>query len=85
MESNLDPIYMYHFRNNIIPKLGTEIPYFNLLFFVDCHCCYVLDELVKILKLKQIKELNARGYQIGKLISFMNGVRPPMIEIKKKE
>jgi hypothetical protein len=60
--------YAFYQRNYSIPKLGKEIPYFNILFMYQDR--YVLDELVKILSVKEIKQLNEQGYVIGMMVTY---------------
>jgi len=81
IESPLNVMYMHNFRNKLLPKIGKEIPYFNLLFFSDVGSRYILDELVKKLKLVEIKKLNSLGYQIGKLVSVIFTPKSDMIKI----
>ena len=54
----------------MVEKLSKEVELFNSLFYVNDR--YVLDELVKVLSLAQIKDLNSRGYIIGKWICHTN-------------
>lgn len=61
-------VYAFYLREHVIPKLGNGIEHFNLLFYYQGR--YVLDELVKVLKVAQIRELNSQGYAIGKVVSF---------------
>lgn len=67
-------MYAYYQRSSILPKLGKEIPYFNILFMFSDR--YVLDELVKILPVSKIKDLNSLGYTIGKMINISSHNHP---------
>jgi len=59
-------IYAYYQREQMMLKIDSEIELFNILFYLTDR--YILDELVKLLTLDEIKELNNSGYIIGKLI-----------------
>jgi len=79
-----DQLTLYYFcylKDSLVPKVGKEIPYFNLLFFNQGQFKYSLDELVKVLPLDKIKELNSLGYQIGKIISQKPVNTKDLIEI----
>lgn len=54
--------YLYNISNK---HFGTKIHKFNSLFKDDSGT-YVLDELVNVLSVDQIKKLNDKGYVIGK-------------------
>lgn len=78
IDSNYNVVYAFYQRCKLLPKLGKEIPYFNLLF--SHRDRYILDELVKKYSVGVIKELNEHGYMIGKLISFSPYDKERMIE-----
>lgn len=77
-DTNYNIVYAFYQKCKVLPKLGKEIPYFNLLFF--CNDRYILDELVKKYSVAVIRDLNEHGYMIGKLISFSPYDKERMID-----
>ena len=69
-DNDVNIVYAYYQKQQMVNKMSKEVELFNLLFYVNDR--YVLDELVKVLNLKQIKDLNSKGYIIGKWICHTN-------------
>ena len=80
-EDQFNFYYFYYSKDNLMDKVGKEIPYFNLLFFDQGQLKYSLDELVKVISLDKIKELNSLGYQIGKMVSMKPPSAKDLIEV----
>ena len=61
--------YSYYQAKNVYSQVGKNIDIFNIMFYDNG---YVLDELVNILSVDEIKELNKLGYVIGQYIHQNN-------------
>lgn len=67
-ESKDTVVYAFYSYPHIKSGINTKIHPLNSLFFVGGY--YILDELVKILTIDQIKTLNSKGYVIGQYVFY---------------